>query len=907
MNIDQLNELPKIWDQLSLQQKKQILAYLDSIEEELTEWSPLAGPQELVFQSEASEILYGGAAGGGKGQSLDTPIPTPSGFKLMQDIAIGDAVFDESGNPCNVIAVSEIQHRRVFKLTFDDGSVIKADDVHRWFTATDVERTALFRLSDEFRKKRKASRKSRAKENSQKPWVSKIITALNKAKEHIYKDPIKGNVRSTLEILNTLRVGKANRANHSIDVAKPLNLPTATLPVDPYTLGVFLGDGASSSGEIGMLQSDLEQMTQYIPYRLAKLRIYGAPTYKQPFAIARFDGLRESLRCAGVLGNKHIPNQYLRASIEQRKELLRGLLDTDGHAAKSGQIEIGLSDKKLADGLFELVLSLGIKAAMTIKKTTHKDSYRIKFLADFPAFKLTRKLNRQKLDNFRDTVKRRYIVDVCEIESEPTKCIAVDSPSHLYLAGRSFIPTHNTDLALGKALKQHKKVLILRREFPQLAGILERSKEVYARYGKYTATPQPMWRLKFKGVAKIVEFGSCQYDDDKLKYMGRAHDLRVLDEAANFLESQVEFISGWVRSEDPKQKCQLLLLSNPPTSSEGRWLFEWFAPWLDPKHPNPAAPGELRWFARVNGAWREFLDGRQFVIENGNIIYDFNRDLYEADDIITPKSRTFIPARVTDNPYYVKSGYIAVLQALPEPLRSQMLKGDFCAGTDDDEWQVIPTEWILQAQKRWLQSAKPNMQMTSLGVDVARGGNDKTVITPRYGTWFGSQIVHPGKSTPDSDIVAGLVFKERRHVCPVIVDIIGVGAAVYDALRRQIADLEERAKIIAFNASETSHSTDKSGQLRFVNKRAEWYWKLREALDPETGMGLALPDDKELLADLATPRWMLTARGIKIESKEEIINRIGRSPDKADSLIYAFANPTNSAIIARTNIPYMSK
>jgi hypothetical protein len=458
-----------------------------------------------------------------------------------------------------------------------------------------------------------------------------------------------------------------------------------------------------------------------------------------------------------------------------------------------------------------------------------------------------------------------------------------------------------TDLALGKAYKQHKRILILRREFPQLAGIIERSKELYTRYGKYTGSPQPTWRLKYKGQSKLIEFAACQHEKDKSKYQGRPHDLRVIDEAANFLESQIDFIAGWVRSEDPNQKCQLLLLSNPPTSSDGLWLFNWFAPWLDTKHPNPAAPGELRWFAKVNGKDTEVKDNQTFVLIDDQIIYDFDPVDFTKDKIITPKSRTFIPARVTDNPYYVESGYIATLQAMPEPLRSQMLYGDFLAGQQDDAWQVIPTDWVLAAQKRWRETRKPDIAISALGVDVARGGIDKTVITKRYNNWFDKQIVHPGQFTPDGDAVAGLVIKEYKDDPYVIFDVIGVGASAYDAFKRQITDPQRKLKVIPFHAAEKSEAKDKTKQLTFYNQRAEWYWKFREALDPASGLDIALPDDRELLADLCTPRWELTARGIKIESKEDIIERIGRSPDKGDSAIYAYViqvkRPAQSAYI----------
>ncbi|MGM7379778.1 terminase, partial [Acinetobacter baumannii] len=115
----------------------------------------------------------------------------------------------------------------------------------------------------------------------------------------------------------------------------------------------------------------------------------------------------------------------------------------------------------------------------------------------------------------------------------------------------------------------------------------------------------------------------------------------------------------------------------------------------------PAQPGELRWFANVNGKEQEVESNKPFVIIDEQIVYDFDPKDFALEDIIKPTSRTFIPARVTDNKYYMETGYMSTLQALPEPLRSQMLYGDFGAGIEDDPWQVIPTEWVEAAQARW--------------------------------------------------------------------------------------------------------------------------------------------------------------------------------------------------------------
>lgn len=420
-----------------------------------------------------------------------------------------------------------------------------------------------------------------------------------------------------------------------------------------------------------------------------------------------------------------------------------------------------------------------------------------------------------------------------------------------------------TDLAVGKSIMQHQKVLVLRREATQLTGIIDRFTELLGSRDGYNGAER-IWRSAGPRKAQI-EFGSTPALDDWNKYQGRPHDLLVFDEAANFLEGQVRALLGWLRSVDPNQHCQALLTFNPPTSAEGRWIIDFFAPWLDRKHPVPAQPGELRWFASIEGKDIE-VDGPDQFTHNG--------------ELITPMSRTFIPSRVSDNPYLMGTGYMATLQALPEPLRSQMLYGDFQAGIEDDPWQVIPTAWVDAAMQRW-KLLCPKPPMDSLGVDVARGGRDNTIIARRHGMWFDEALTYPGTQTPDGPTVAGLVIAATRDQAPQHIDVIGVGSSPYDFLN------DSRQHVIGVNVSEKATGTDKSGRLRFFNQRSELWWKFREALDPANNTGIMLPNDQRLHADLCAPTWELQGSTVKVESREEIVKRIGRSPDWASAYVLA--------------------
>lgn len=449
-----------------------------------------------------------------------------------------------------------------------------------------------------------------------------------------------------------------------------------------------------------------------------------------------------------------------------------------------------------------------------------------------------------------------------------------------------------TDLACGKSLTAHRKVMILRRVGTELTAIEDRLEELIGSKDGYNGQ-KGIWRTKRGDKVDVqIELGSVPNLGDERKYQGRPHDLIVFDEAANFLEAQVRFLLGWLRTTTPGQRCQALLTFNPPTSAEGRWIVGFFAPWLDRKHANPAKPGELRWFATVAGEDMEVEDNRPFVIEGGQPRYGFNEDEYPPDQIIRPMSRTFIPSRIADNPFLTGTGYMSTLQALPEPLRSQMLNGDFAAGMEDDPWQVIPTAWVEAAQARW---KRPDVlePMDAVGADIARGGKDSTVIARRHGWWFDEPLTYQGEGTNTGPKGAALIIAATRDEAPQHVDVIGVGAAVYDFL------VEAKQQVMGVNVSEAATGTDKSGRLRFLNLRSELWWRMRELLDPESNNGVALPPDPRLLADLCAPKWKLTGAKVQVESREDIVKRIGRSPDFASAYILALLETPKRAAFDR--------
>ncbi|MDP2618612.1 MAG: terminase family protein [Hyphomicrobiales bacterium] len=457
----------------------------------------------------------------------------------------------------------------------------------------------------------------------------------------------------------------------------------------------------------------------------------------------------------------------------------------------------------------------------------------------------------------------RPMIDIENPQVPTPQRQAYDSTADVLLYGGS-AGGGKSDLLLGLGLTEHTRSILFRREYKQLSALVDRAHEIRRTRDGYAAHPEHRFNL---GDGRVMRMGGMQHPGDETDYQGQPHDFYGFDELTQFTERQFRYVITWNRSTKPKQRCRVIGASNPPETAEGEWIIRYWAPWLDDQHPNPALPGELRWFISDE-------EGKDREVEgpDGGVVI--------GGEYVTPRSRTFIPSSIDDNPFLLATGYKATLQQLPEPLRSQMLRGDFTAGREDNPWQVVPTAWVTAAQARWTPE-QPRRPMSALGVDVAMGGSDNTVLIPRYSDWFGQPQVHPGKSTPDSRTTAGLIVGALRNGAPACIDVVGPGGEAYGHLDGQ------GVNVVAMHGGKPTDARDISGKIGFVNRRALWYWRMREALDPMAEHPISLPPDQTLKADLCAPRWKMTPRGIQVESKPDIIKRLGRSPDYGDAAVYA--------------------
>lgn len=448
-------------------------------------------------------------------------------------------------------------------------------------------------------------------------------------------------------------------------------------------------------------------------------------------------------------------------------------------------------------------------------------------------------------------------------------------------------------LVLGLALTEHKRSLIMRRLGTSMRSLIEEAIKFNGTRDGFNGTPPPSLRSTDN---RLIEFGSAKNVGDEEVWQGQPHDFIGIDEATQFAESQIRFLMGWLRSDDHNQRCRMVLATNPPLSAEGEWVIQMFRPWLDPSHPRPAKAGELRWYITNEQGKDEEVDGPEPVLREGKTL--------------RPMSRTFIPAALDDNPFY-GDDYKAKLDAMQEPMRSAIRDGNFMGMRVDHERQVIPSDWVRAAQKRWLErGGQPprGIPMCALAVDIAntvegKASEDETTIGTRYDGFYPALIAVPGSKTPTPGDVVGLIVANRRDGCIVIPDMGGgYGSGVLAGLR------SNEVPVRPYKGAEASTARTKDRQFGFYNKRSETYWKFREALDPNQpgGSVICLPDDPILFADLTAPRFeVVTQKGIsviKVEPKdspnaatETVKKRLGRSPDRGDVVVNCWTEGEKAA------------
>lgn len=346
-----------------------------------------------------------------KGFSLNTPIATDKGWKNIGDLQKGDLIFDGNGDLTPIKNVSSIHYNPCYKITFDTNDELICDHEHRWVVNSRL----------------------------QKSKFDKYVT----------------------EELTTLEVEEKFKNGYIINIeCVSLNLPDIDLPLDPYVLGVWLGDGNRTCGSLTCVNDDIWE-------EIKKRGFEVSINHNRNFSRAESRtilGISTQLKKLNLLGNKHIPDLYMRSSYNQRLELLRGFMDADGHFNKKRKRNcISTTKTWQVNAFVELISSLGLKPTVIPYKgsgfgKTNIQMYSINFSSSINPF-----LSRNK--DYNDNVKKksffsskvRYIKNIEKIETVPTKCLEVESETHTYLAGKTLIKTHNTNEDLQIEPKKYYK------------------------------------------------------------------------------------------------------------------------------------------------------------------------------------------------------------------------------------------------------------------------------------------------------------------------------------------------------------------------------------------------------------------------------------------------------------------
>jgi hypothetical protein len=835
-------------------------------------WVPNPGPQTLAYFSPADIMLYGGQASGGKALCINELVLAPSGWRRMGDLKVGDRLCATDGTLTEIMGVYPQPKRPLYRITFHDGTSCVADLDHNW-------------LGWWTGKPRK---------------INNVLTCgVASAAKHTTADIIAGIARYGQN---------ASNFRFAIPTTAPVIFNVPGVPrgnghyirrhVDPYLLGLLIGDG-SLSGEkrVALTTADQEiedyLFSSYAP-DVSKDVVEGkaASTYRFKGETLVFLQDQLSGDNLGLHGHKaegkFIPRIYLFGTIPERWALLQGLMDSDGWAEADGDCYYCSVSKRLADDVAHLARSLGAVVCTRDKIPTYEykgarlDGQRaytlsIKMPDRSKMFRLSRKI---ELCGDAPKSMAKYVESVEYERDGDAVCIQVRHPSSLYIT-RDFTVTHNTDLGLGLAFTAHRRSLVMRRRYPDLSAITDRAIEINGTRDGFNGTPPP--RLTTAD-GRLIEFGAVNLLGDEQGWMGRPHDFKYFDEATQFAERQIRFLMGWLRTTVTGQRTRAILGTNPPLSNEGEFVVGMFRPWLDITHPNPAKPGELRWFVTPIGA-----NGKSVDVEvAGPGEHTVNGEVLEAH------SRTFIPAKMGDNPFINAADYKKKLDSMEEPFRSAIRDGNFMIMRQDSASQLIPSAWIQAAMDRWRPGPPPNAPMSRMGLDPAGGGPDATALAYRHDGWYGPIITKHIVETPAGRQIAGFVVTNRRDQAPVTIDMGGAyGDEVYSTLTDNGVDCARH------KGGKTSTARSKSGNYGFFNKRAEVYWRFREALDPsqEGGSPVALPPDPTLKADLAAVQIkdMDGRTGIRLEPKEDLIEKLGRSPDRGDAVVLAWGNGTFSA------------
>lgn len=360
---------------------------------------------------------------GAKALSLDSELFTETGRLSIGDCKVGDRIFGADGKLTTITAKSGVFHKPMYRLTLQDGRTLRVSEDHLNPVVINTN------------------------PNNTARWEDQVLTTTELLQQPLFHTK-KGNKNHK---------GTTTKSLVSVRNIEPMEYPKAVLPIDPYTLGVVIGDGRIRK-ECGSVEltAHMDEMPYYytkVPYEFGKLR-----------KDTRSNAVTQSIRGLGprlkalelnVRGEfKFIPHEYFMGSVDQRLAILQGLMDTDGTVTESGRMSFTSSSYQLVDDLACLTRSLG-GTASTIKKHKHAEAYRVEIWMLLNPFTLPRKAAR-----FVPKVKHTSVVTIERIADEPSQCIAVDNEERQFVAD-CYFRTHNTGVRGSKEMGKRPRLAVL--------------------------------------------------------------------------------------------------------------------------------------------------------------------------------------------------------------------------------------------------------------------------------------------------------------------------------------------------------------------------------------------------------------------------------------------------------------
>lgn len=504
--------------------------------------------QRAFLLADNEEVLYGGSAGGGKAQLISAGQSTPTGFRRCGDLSIGDIVTDpRTGGGTPIVDINDFEHQRIWKVYFEDGEYTEINEKHLWNinrsgTTSKSQKHPLFRRDD---------------------WL------------HGYQVAPTWKVMEYVEKADKQRANGQRPSNVNIPIARPTQFTItsrngeATWPIDPYFLGLMLGDGHATPNGVGFCSNDEELQQAALAWIMEHGNRYSRQNKNDTFSNLQFSGetkqyIAQHYTALGIFGHrsweKQIPRVYLMSPLSVRFSLMQGLIDTDGYVDDRGHISYTTVSEQLAKDVQFLARSLGALAKIIIKTPTY--TYLEKKLEGRLAYivwitphqpELFARLERKKERcTKRQNQPMRRIVGV-----EPTteyadmRCITVGSLDGLYITGEDFTVTHNSDALLMGALQYadtpHFSALLLRRTFP----MLKMSGALIARSHEWLQGTDAKWSVQDKNwtfpSGAILQFGYLEHTIDMYNYQGTDWNYIGFDELTQFEREQYLYLFSRLR------------------------------------------------------------------------------------------------------------------------------------------------------------------------------------------------------------------------------------------------------------------------------------------------------------------------------------------------------------------------